>query len=72
MNSGGKIWIQVIAALHLLKTDPAGLRGAVFRVRAGPVRDSLAKAIRKLAKANLIYFSLLVLLYLHPSLYLYK
>ncbi|MDG1936185.1 MAG: magnesium chelatase subunit D [Paracoccaceae bacterium] len=49
MNSGSEIWVQVIAALHLLKTDPAGLKGAVFRVRTGPVRDSLAKEIRKLA-----------------------
>ena len=49
MNAGSEIWVQVIAALHLLKTDPAGLKGAIFRVRAGPVRDSLAKEIRKLA-----------------------
>ena len=49
MNSGSEIWVQVIAALHLLKTDPAGLKGAVFRVRTGPVRDSLAKEIRKVA-----------------------
>ncbi len=49
MNSGSNIWVQVIAALHLLKTDPEGLKGAVFRMRAGPVRNRLSKEIQKLA-----------------------
>ena len=49
MNSGLAIWVKVITALNLLKSDPVGLKGAVFRVRAGPVRDSLINEIRKLA-----------------------
>ena len=49
MTHGQHIWIQVHLALHLLALDPQGLKGAVFRVRAGPVRDALLSLIRKLA-----------------------
>ena len=59
MNPGSKIWAQVIAALHLLKTDPAGLKGAVFRIRAGPVRDLLSREVQKLAAP---------LIRLHPNM----
>ena len=42
--------MQVRLALHLLALDPQGLKGAVFRVRAGPVKDALLSLIRKLAQ----------------------
>ena len=41
--------MQVQLALHLLALDPQGLKGVVFRVRVGPVRDALLSLIRKLA-----------------------
>ena len=44
------IWMQVRLALHFLTLDPQGLKGAVFRVRAGPVRNALLSLIRKLAQ----------------------
>ena len=50
MTRGQHIWMQVRLALHLLTIDPQGLKGAVFRVRTGPVRDALLSLIRKLAQ----------------------
>ena len=49
MTRGELIWTQVQLALHLLALDPQGLKGAVFRVRAGPVRDRLLSMIRMIA-----------------------
>ncbi len=49
MTRGEHIWTQVQLALHLLALDPQGLKGAVFRVRAGPVRDRLLSMIRMIA-----------------------
>ncbi len=49
MTSGQYIWMQVHLALQLLALDPQGLKGVVFRARAGPVRDALLSLIHKLA-----------------------
>lgn len=49
MTRGEHIWTQVQLALLLLALDPQGLNGAVFRVRAGPVRDRLLCMIRMIA-----------------------
>ena len=49
MSKGQIIWMQVIATLNLLIIDPKGLKGAVFRVRAGPVRNKLITTIGKVA-----------------------
>ncbi len=49
MNRGQEIWLQVIAALHLLAIDPNGLKGVTFRLRAGPVRDKLLSHIHTIA-----------------------
>ena len=49
MSKGQIIWMQVIATLNLLIIDPKGLKGAVFRVRAGPVRNKLITTISKVA-----------------------
>ena len=49
MSRGQEIWFQALAALHLLSIDPNGLKGATFRLRAGPVRDQLLAHIRNIA-----------------------
>ena len=49
MSKGQIIWMQVITTLNLLIIDPKGLKGAVFRVRAGPVRNKLITTIGKVA-----------------------
>jgi len=39
-------WEQALTCINLLAADPTGLGGAVIRMRAGPDRDFLTRAIK--------------------------